>query len=100
MSPRFFNEKTKSAKIWKELPNQNEMIITSNGRPIAILSSDSALTEQRLNQRTLMIDLEDEEFTNPRGLLISDFLLANAPAGLSIQSVNGSKTQVELAQCD
>ena len=27
----------KSAQIWKELPNEREMIITSNGRPVAIL---------------------------------------------------------------
>ena len=39
--------KTKSAQIWKELPDQNEMIITSNGRPIAILSS---ITENNLEQ--------------------------------------------------
>jgi antitoxin (DNA-binding transcriptional repressor) of toxin-antitoxin stability system len=31
--------KTKSSQVWKDLPNQREMIITSNGRPIAILSS-------------------------------------------------------------
>ena len=31
----------KSAQIWKELPNEREMIITSNGRPIAILASIS-----------------------------------------------------------
>jgi antitoxin (DNA-binding transcriptional repressor) of toxin-antitoxin stability system len=31
--------KTKSAQVWQELPNQKEMIITSNGRPIAIISS-------------------------------------------------------------
>ena len=31
--------KGKSSQIWKELPEQKEMIITSNGRPIAILSS-------------------------------------------------------------
>jgi antitoxin (DNA-binding transcriptional repressor) of toxin-antitoxin stability system len=31
--------KTKSSQIWAELPNQKEMVITSNGRPIAILSS-------------------------------------------------------------
>lgn len=31
--------KTKSAKIWQELPNQKEMVITRNGRPIAILAS-------------------------------------------------------------
>jgi len=29
----------KSAKVWKELPEEKEMIVTSNGRPIAILSS-------------------------------------------------------------
>jgi len=31
--------KTKSSQVWKELPGQKEMIVTSNGRPIAILSS-------------------------------------------------------------
>jgi antitoxin (DNA-binding transcriptional repressor) of toxin-antitoxin stability system len=31
--------RTKSARIWQELPDQKEMVITSNGRPIAILSS-------------------------------------------------------------
>jgi antitoxin (DNA-binding transcriptional repressor) of toxin-antitoxin stability system len=31
----------KSAQIWKELPGEREMIITSNGRPIAILASIS-----------------------------------------------------------
>jgi len=31
--------KTKSSQIWQELPDQKEMVITSNGRPIAILSS-------------------------------------------------------------
>ena len=31
--------KTKSSQVWKDLPEQKEMVITSNGRPIAILSS-------------------------------------------------------------
>ena len=31
--------KTKSSQVWKDLPDQKEMVITSNGRPIAILSS-------------------------------------------------------------
>ncbi len=37
----------KSAEIWKELPNEREMIITSNGRPIAILAAinESSLEE-------------------------------------------------------
>lgn len=39
--------KTKSSQVWKELPDQKEMVITSNGRPIAILSS---ITENNLEQ--------------------------------------------------
>lgn len=37
----------KSGQIWKALPGAREMIITSNGRPIAILAaiSDSNLEE-------------------------------------------------------
>ena len=31
--------KTKSSLVWKELPEEKDMVITSNGRPIAILSS-------------------------------------------------------------
>jgi antitoxin (DNA-binding transcriptional repressor) of toxin-antitoxin stability system len=37
----------KSAEIWKELPNEREMIITSNGRPIAILA---AVSESNLEE--------------------------------------------------
>ena len=39
--------KTKSAQVWKDLPDQKDMVITSNGRPIAILSS---VTENNLEQ--------------------------------------------------
>ena len=39
--------KTKSSQVWKELPGQKEMIITSNGRPIALLSS---INENNLEQ--------------------------------------------------
>jgi antitoxin (DNA-binding transcriptional repressor) of toxin-antitoxin stability system len=39
--------KTKSAQVWKELPDQKDMVITSNGRPIALLSS---ITENNLEQ--------------------------------------------------
>jgi antitoxin (DNA-binding transcriptional repressor) of toxin-antitoxin stability system len=37
----------KSAEVWKDLPEEREMIITSNGRPIAILAAinDSNLEE-------------------------------------------------------
>ena len=39
--------KTKSSQVWKELASQKEMIVTSNGRPIAILSS---INENNLEQ--------------------------------------------------
>jgi len=39
--------KTKSSQVWKELPDQKEMIVTSNGRPIALLSS---VNENNLEQ--------------------------------------------------
>lgn len=40
----------KSAEIWKELSKVGEMIITSNGKPIAILSAVSEETlEESLN---------------------------------------------------
>ncbi len=39
--------KTKSSQIWKELPNQKDMVLSSNGRPIAILSS---INENNLEQ--------------------------------------------------
>jgi antitoxin (DNA-binding transcriptional repressor) of toxin-antitoxin stability system len=29
----------KSADIWRQLPGEGEMVVTSNGRPIAILST-------------------------------------------------------------
>jgi len=29
--------KTKSSQVWKDLPEQKEMVVTSNGRPIALL---------------------------------------------------------------
>ena len=39
--------KTKSSQVWNELPDQKEMVITSNGRPIALLSS---INENNLEQ--------------------------------------------------
>jgi antitoxin (DNA-binding transcriptional repressor) of toxin-antitoxin stability system len=37
----------KSAGVWKDLPAEREMVVTSNGRPIAILSAvnESSLEE-------------------------------------------------------
>ena len=33
--------RTRSAQVWKELSQEREMVITSNGKPIALLSSIS-----------------------------------------------------------
>jgi prevent-host-death family protein len=42
--------RSKSSQIWKELRNEQEMIITNNGRPVAILSSiDDSNFERSLN---------------------------------------------------
>jgi len=34
----------KSSEIWKQLPEEQEMVVTSNGRPIAILTATSEST--------------------------------------------------------
>jgi len=36
--------RTSSARIWKDLPKENEMIITNNGKPIALLTPISDRT--------------------------------------------------------
>ena len=39
----------KSAQVWRELPNEREMVIASNGRPVAVLTSvDEASVETSL----------------------------------------------------
>jgi prevent-host-death family protein len=41
----------KSAEVWRELHSERELVITSNGKPIAILSAtDEAHFEQSLRQ--------------------------------------------------
>jgi prevent-host-death family protein len=38
-----------SARVWRELPTEKEMVITSNGRPVAVLTAvDSTTVEQSL----------------------------------------------------
>lgn len=32
------NLRTESARIWKELPREREMVVTTNGRPVAVLT--------------------------------------------------------------
>jgi hypothetical protein len=56
--------------------------------PVASLSADSVLTEQRLDARVLTIELIQEEFEGPGILEASHFDLVNGPAGLTIESVS------------
>ncbi len=38
-----------SARVWRELPVEREMVVTSNGRPVAVLTSvDESSVEQSL----------------------------------------------------
>lgn len=37
----------RSAEIWRELPGEREMVVTSNGRPVAILA---AVSESNLEE--------------------------------------------------
>ncbi len=38
-----------SARVWRELPNEKEMVVTSNGRPVALLTAvDQNTVEQSL----------------------------------------------------
>lgn len=42
--------RSKSADVWRDLPNEREMVITSNGRPIAILAAvNESNLEEALN---------------------------------------------------
>jgi antitoxin (DNA-binding transcriptional repressor) of toxin-antitoxin stability system len=62
--------KTKSSKVWKELSDQKDMVITSNGRPIAILSSitENNLEHESVRKRTDKITMDeiDHEITTVR----------------------------------
>ena len=46
--------KTKSSQVWGELPDQKEMVVTSNGGPIALLSS---INENNLKQVLIVFQI-------------------------------------------
>ena len=74
--------KTKSSQIWQELPDQKEMVITSNGRPIAILSSTN---ENNLEQVL-------SAFRHARA--------ANAVASIQYDSVRKGTNKLTLSEID
>ncbi len=74
--------KTKSSQIWQELRDQKEMVITSNGRPIAILSS---INENNLEQVL-------SAFRHVR--------VANAVASIQYDSVRKETDKLTLSEID
>jgi len=41
--------RSNSARVWRELPDEKEMVVTSNGRPVAVLTTvDESNVEQSL----------------------------------------------------
>ena len=74
--------KAKSSQIWKELPDQKDMVLTSNGRPIAILSS---INENNLEQ------------------ILSAFRRAratNAVSSIQYESVKKGTDKITIAEID
>ncbi|MBI5235075.1 MAG: type II toxin-antitoxin system Phd/YefM family antitoxin [Deltaproteobacteria bacterium] len=72
----------RSAQVWKELPEEREMVITSNGRPVAILS---AITEANLEGAL-------SAFRQARAI--------EAVAGLQRQSVKQGMDKTPMAEIE
>ncbi len=66
----------------------NSLFITYTREPTAISATpDSIMAEYDLDFRYLNITVEQDSFINPGSLDQDDFILNNAPTGLSIESV-------------
>ena len=65
----------------------NELIITAEIESQQMLLSHSGLTEDNLNNATVGIELVNETFTDDE-LLVSNFIMDNAPDSLEIVSVD------------
>jgi len=72
--------RSKSAQIWKELPDEHEMIITNNGRPVAILSST--------NEKNLEISLNS----------IRRARISNAISSLQLDSIKQETDKITLEE--
>jgi len=78
--------RNKSAQIQRKLPIEKEMVLTSNGRPIAILSSISPETLEE----TLAI------IRKSRAILAVDMIQSSSEkSGLSKMSLKEINTQIE-----
>jgi len=70
--------RNKSAQVWKDLPEEQEMIITNNGRPVAILSS--------INENNLETSLNS----------IRRSRLVQAVSSLQLESIKKGKNKLTI----
>jgi len=77
-----------SARVWRELPHEKEMIVTSNGRPVAVLTAvNESNVEQSLaawrQARAQQVITDIQTQSSRRGL-----------AGLSMEAIDAEIAQV------
>jgi antitoxin (DNA-binding transcriptional repressor) of toxin-antitoxin stability system len=71
--------RTKTAQIWKQLPVEQEMVVTSNGRPIALLTpmgednlEDSLRAIRRARAAVAVDRMQQESMKTGRNLLSAE----------------------------
>ena len=74
--------RTSSAKIWKELPNEREMVITNNGKPVALLTP---LTDKNLEE-TLSAIRQAQAINALK--LIQQQSIANGTDKMTLEDIN------------
>lgn len=85
--------RSKSAQVWHDLPAERELIITNNGRPIAILAaiSESNL-EESLSAFRQARAVEAVASMQRRSALIGTNMIAQDEIDAEISSVRKSRT--------
>jgi len=82
--------KAKSAKVWQELSDQREMVITNNGRPIALLSS---INEDNLEQ--VLTAFRQARASNAVSLIQYESIQKGTD-GISLEEVNAEVRAVRF----
>jgi antitoxin (DNA-binding transcriptional repressor) of toxin-antitoxin stability system len=85
--------RSKSADVWKNLPEEREMVITSNGRPIAILAAvGDADVESALAAFRQARAIESVTWLQRRSLEQGTNLLTNEDINDEISTVRRKRT--------
>jgi antitoxin (DNA-binding transcriptional repressor) of toxin-antitoxin stability system len=73
--------RTKTAQIWKQLPVEQEMVVTSNGRPIALLTpmaednlEDSLKAIRRARAAVAVDRMQQESMKTGQNLLSAEYI--------------------------